>query len=1008
MLARRLTATMFAVMAALLLVTAPHTSMVMAGPIADQHVTRGFNCRKGGSIILRLSNMVYMPGQKHITGVAAVPTHGKFFGFSGKNFDIPIRDVEAAENYLKNESLFRRRDTTGGFKNRLVARKYTPVRFMYKAPIVYNASGDPIDFPVTPRPMDYFNFTVEVRQGNRDPERLPITIAIDVINARPRAIPATFSIVGGQPRWVQLPAHDVDQANVEPLQEITAAWISAPSDGSFACTLKASPNATTSFDFRATPTVNISATALAVYVVPPDGFPRGSKCVFNYTVADRGGLVSDTEPVTLTATEPGKPRAYAARTRLMKGASTVPIELIGSSPNVDGTGPLAFFITEMPKSGILYMVDNVDEEPKPSQIVTMPQGASSVMVYNGTARRIRLIYQLKQPFPNGATAPQLDHVTFYVKDWYQQSEPADSTISFSGNVGIPPRCNNTLINFAFQDRSTIVSVDYGYTGPKNQSVRLPRINRLQLLAEPAKAQQLGYLAEVIPFENGTAVHRISLGTYFSDEERRLLWIPDPNATAVSDDRSQVYKYKVVTPEGLSCTGLITVMVTPRVKDDGVKTWYERAATNSWTLFALRDLGANQTVKGNVKSVIFDTLPAAGTLYTVTDDVPVEDVNVIGGYGRSMVTFCNRFDCARYKKDVINVSTPVNAYADKSAGYARLLVLYRAPLQIPDPKGAHGKVTATFRLQGENDADTRTQQVLTIQIYKGKLPVIEFYYMPPDKTNFSTTDEVRVPLKFSDANHAVEVANFDERRRHFVVAPFKLFQLLSMDGDRPKLGDRLAPSLMYGQTKNWLLNNNSAVLVPTTRSRSKVFKFRVRIHELADASTLAGKAPEEYRVYVRQNNTVPTWDFTVTNPTVMTSVGTLERIPIGLKDNENDLLTFRLLTAPRYGTLMFEYISLGTSAYQTLRTGMTFRPKRGALFQQQALLRYQCEGVPDDVPYPVKDSFTLAADDGSGIYSVPLTFDITVKATADALAKRQHNNTRPPPQPSRASSPSWSS
>uniref|UniRef100_A0A7S1LQN4 Uncharacterized protein n=1 Tax=Neobodo designis TaxID=312471 RepID=A0A7S1LQN4_NEODS len=991
----------------------------------SQHRKRGLMCRKGGKLTITPHNTLYLRGQKKFKDFTEVPLKGTLKAWDGGGFNIPIRTPADANAYVANASLFARGPTsqlkldaraTGG-------RRYFVPRFEYRAPVERNATGFVTAYP-TARPMDFLKFTAEIFDG-RTTSEVVVEVEIDVVNTRPRAVPGRFGIVAGQPRFVSLPAHDIDQRNTPEFQEITNAWITAsPSD---ACKLTDVAGGTP-FDFAAKPTYNVSADTLAVYVIPPTTTPE-FRCEFNFTVADREGLVSETAPVTITNKAAVKPHAYGSRVRLERGRRTVTFDLFGSSPNIDASDNLAFVISHLPSHGKVFKLDNIQDEPKPEEEIKMPTGPDAkIVISNTTSRRVRLVYQsdeqwlaannkgpksgamLPLPGPDGAPMREEVRLTFYVQDKYETSPEANIEISGARN-GAPPVCNVTNLFNVFQSSSAVVQLDFGYAAPGGKMITLPRIQRVMLLSEPKGADaQYGHLVQSIQFENGTTTRTIHPGDHFSDEDRSLRWVPNPNVTLTAVDRKRLerpltYRYRAMTPEGLFCDGALNVFLQPQGDPNGADnghTWVERATTGRLHLFVLRapDVPKNASIAA---ARINSMANFQGTLWRVNENVPVSQIPVFVGSGKRMLSACRVLNCSNFKSDQqIKERDEIQATTDARSGFSQVLFLYEPPARPPTQSGMNPTgFSFSYKLSNDGEFTPETPpHYFKMFIVQGELPQIEFQYdAPVVNFNMSEGTDLQVPLVFGDRDHnlpaakyAVRVRSFNGGWRHNSRPAFKLLQVASVDGDRYIGGEPVGYTTRDGVKGKFIKFNNTLLLVPTARARTKVFRFRVTVYPLDDAGNIPneGALRTTYRVIVRQRNHVPRWEIGGVEGTptdVRTAVGTPVTIPLSLTDDDDDALSFRLLKGPKYGVLRYPRITLGVSTFKTLREGMIFRIRKGSALRQQAFVVYTSGPGATSDAYPLKDEIVIVADDGSGVMSAPLTVHVHVEASEQAMANR---------------------
>ena len=133
----------------------------------------------------------------------------------------------------------------------------------------------------------------------------------------------------------------------------------------------------------------------------------------------------------------------------------------------------------------------------------------------------------------------------------------------------------------------------------------------------------------------------------------------------------------------------------------------------------------------------------------------------------------------------------------------------------------------------------------------------------------------------------------------------------------------------------------------------------------------GVVSDMRRVVVRRDNTLPRMDPFQQH---RTTVGHRLQISISCDDDEQDIVTFVLLRAPRYGYLLQRVEgTLGFRTEHILRSGsrirVPLRPRQRAHGHRSVVhLRYVSSAVIPKMQYPLAETMTIAADDGGGVLS----------------------------------------
>jgi hypothetical protein len=224
------------------------------------------------------------------------------------------------------------------------------------------------------------------------------------------------------------------------------------------------------------------------------------------------------------------------------------------------------------------------------------------------------------------------------------------------------------------------------------------------------------------------------------------------------------------------------------------------------------------------------------------------------------------------------------------------------------------------------------------------------------------------------------------RSHGFLKQFTLFQYNGTDAGnayRTVLGPRLRRSENeYGVSGIWVDHNrynNIVVLVPKRSTKQQVFSFVAQIYDPPTTAAMDLKHYETVRFTARRVNHVPTWDKqSLTKQSMTVQAGTVHEFSLDALDVDGDLITFRLDAGSVKGVLRHRTTRFSKSKTRKVNTGSQMAAPIGSLDTQTVTMEYQAK-PRRGWAYPVTDTFTVSAGDGSGAYSPPRQFTVTITA-----------------------------
>ncbi|CUG93938.1 membrane-associated protein, putative [Bodo saltans] len=718
----------------------------------------------------------------------------------------------------------------------------------------------------------------------------------------------------------------------------------------------------------------------SVLVLPAPEMQVGESCTFSYSATRNNSISSKPAFVTLTRVERGtlKPRAYNTNSvyNVDFDVSRM-LELVGSTRIPDSN--LTFIITKLPAFGQVHDVMDTTT----TQLPEFGFNASSlpITLYVGPKTRIVLVYQVSPTLVPNATTVSLEYI---VKDKFATSAPAKVNIILDKKGS--PVCGDVVISPVFWDRP-VKDIVLNFTNPNARTVQ-----KLILMKTPAKP--LGDLL----YSRTTLLRqrkiRLQPGSYFSDKDNRLSYQVRPSMKRTSGN--ETYLFRVQNFDGMSCVGKVTFIVMQHdaqvVNDAKLNVRREIVRLNGYTLLPLWGTANKTIVKPS--SVILSTSPTYGSIYQLTEDAPYDAgrmyrVNLLG-QARS---YCVRRNCEDYRGAAVNSGDTVvrkELWAEEGLTTStRFWILYKAPASLPEGTTLN-TFTDTFEYHFFNDAGQMSEvQRVTISFRKAIKRVVECRYTVNDlrNLNFDRQQQTFIKCVLSNAtNQAVMIPEFDKYRRHGAEVNFRMFQF-RQDGNRIYTGDRLANTSRDNVVGMWLDKQNTVLVVPSARARTINFQFRAMIYNLTSSGVLA-PLPELVRVRVIRDNTPPFWnyDYITGGGALEVPTGVTQTIDVTAEDLEDDLLQFRLAQGVSKGVLYFEDLRFGVGTLTIVKTGSVMRVPKGAISRQTARFYYKVDSR-EGWTYPQYDNFTLYADDGGGVLSPALVYNITITSDANAHMSR---------------------
>lgn len=606
--------------------------------------------------------------------------------------------------------------------------------------------------------------------------------------------------------------------------------------------------------------------------------------------------------------------------------------------------------------------------------------------------------------------PLSDSITYTVKDAYTSSEVATVKVNFVADPS--PICGPSNFPHTFWDKP-LNNILMNYTIPSGR--RASRIILTNIPTNPIGElfykrtfASEDYNDDYYYEEDLTAVDEenivnavtkaLKVGDMFDDRNRRLSYMVKPeNRYRYGED---VFTFRVVTDTSgsLSCHGTLRFTVVPHdARDKKIAVRNEIARLGSYELMPFWGL-ANQTLLNNNKNdpasiakIRITKAPVLGKIFGLSESTPFLPGEMIRGHV-GMMAYCGQVACDQYAgKELVvgSEQTPLELWSAQTLDSLQSALYYF--YKSPHPEGVpndYKKVSDSFEyvFVDKNGKESEVQKVI-IYFRKPRRRIVTLEYSSDQVQrweNFNRQQETIIPVQVADpALFAVEILNTDMYRRHGEKVPYRLLQYRE-EGNRIVPGNRLPMTLRSGLTANWILNpNNTIVLIPTIESRVQRYQFRARLYPKKTKGAVEGDDIaditdyEEVRVIVqRSDNTVPRWD--PTNE-VKYNVFVDERIEFMLAatDDEDDLLSFVIGEAPTKGTLEAETTLFGVTTTKTLKAGSRVIIPKGSALRSEVVLQYSSRGSNSWTDYPVRDYFTVYADDGGGVLSAPLRIDISI-------------------------------
>lgn len=816
------------------------------------------------------------------------------------------------------------------------------------------------DFPMdgTPSAKDSFGVKIEV-QGKTYTAQITVVVHQRTLVTKNYTL---YSVDTSEPRVIALRVRTALRGLINLLNPVLAdvRIDSLPTNG---CRV-------TQFDGTeiADAKTKVTDVELRVKVWPRVDMVAGETCSFTFTALRRNGIRTEPNFVTLVQSEAFVPRAYNTNVAYEVDADVSrSVELIGSTRNPNQN--LSFVITKLPEVGQLYDVAETSVEGLPEFGLNSSQ--LPIVIYSGPKTRVVLVYRVS---PKDVTFPHAPvTVEYVVKDRFKTSAGAKATIKLVRKAS--PVCGSVVVTPVFWDRPAKELV-LNYTEVNGNAIQ-----KLVLIQGPTSP--LGDLIFLRTTIRGVVRKALKVGDYFTDKDKRLSYLV--RGDRMRDSGNETYKFRAQSFDGLSCVGSITFVVMQHdapVTPQGVAVRRELVRLKALTLLPMWGK-ANLTI-ANPTSVVITKAPVLGSLFQVKDSAPYEPGQMYRVDRRgAALSYCRRRDCEQYKGERIDEGSTVQQMALWSQtsleSNTRIWVLYESP-KWTDPSLAKQTDSYEFYFTNKNGDKSETQQVV-ISFRKALKRVISIRYSLAQVTrnlNFDHQQETLVKCVLSNySNQAVMIPEFDKYRRHGAQVNFRLFQY-RQDGNRLINGARLVNTTRDDVTGWWLDNENSLVLIPGARARQQIFQFRARIYNVSAAGTLMKDTMEEVRVVVTRDNTVPEWNFEYITGQGNTEVliGELKEIQISAFDADDDLLSFRVADGVKRGALYYEETRFGLVTMSMVKTGAVLRIPKGAVTRSDARMHYKAIATPG-MKFPAYDNFTLYADDGGGVLSERLMFNITI-------------------------------
>ena len=807
-----------------------------------------------------------------------------------------------------------------------------------------------------------------------------VTVLVNIVRWWLQPIPATYRSITDKERivYLRILTRRGDAVNKESPLLSRVVVTSLPSSG---CRLS-------QFDGWLIQTAGTEVTdkQLRLRFFPP---PDRVSCAFEFQAVATNGKSSQAASVTLEPSNgvPDDPRAYNTSATFVLGIDTSrTVELVGSTTNPDTN--LSFYVTALPQWGSLFFVDDTFDSLDLRDAIRL----TDEPLYSGPNSHIVLIFAM-----NATVVPLAEStdVRFFVRDDYSRSKVASCTIAFRNSS--PPVCSPLIISPVFWDRP-VTNVILNYKEVNGFSIQ-----KLILLTAPRNPVGDLYFSRKIAAKdlnivNAGAVRaaveqrQLRPGLYFTDKDKRLSYMVRRGNNNVTS--TQTYTYRAMNFQGESCIGSVTFEVMPHNQAMPTNALQavrrELVRVNDITLLPLWGL-ANLSVKEATSAVIVN-LPTRGTLYTVTADAPFDPSEMYRVGGLTKQTYCRRHKCEKYLGEQLVEGSTVEqvrlwSRTDLENSTKRLFVFYKSPQTVESLQTSTDSFDYAF--VGKDGTRGKVTQHVEIHFKKAKKRVVEVTYKADSTkrwTTYSEQPETLIKCQVSNlTSQVVAVEEFDMFRRHNKKVDFRLFQFRE-EGNRLVLaGDRLAKSNKYGLDAQWLLFNNSVVLIPGARSRQQVFKFRARIYNLTATGAIDPNVYEVVRVIVRPTSLeVLAWNLDVSDVNVTLGAGSSRDIQLFADDPQGEALTFRIFRGPRFGVVLSVETRFNETHAEALDTGSVIRHPLGSIYASQVQLRYLA-GAHAEWRYPLEDNFAIFARNEVGIVSDLLVVNITVLKSAAVTA-----------------------
>lgn len=708
---------------------------------------------------------------------------------------------------------------------------------------------------------------------------------------------------------------------------------------------------------------------LRVWVLPEEGSPVGTVCTFTYTALRRNGVRTAPATVRITRQLARAPRAYNTVVNYQVDFDTSrTVELIGVSGNTGRN--LTFQLTAIPAIGQLFDVTETASDELPTKGIEAKD--LPLTLYQGPKTRVALVYRIVNPqrLRGQKLAPVF--VSFTVTDGTQTSPAATVTINLVRKES--PVCGQSIISPVFWDQP-VKNVVLNFTTPNGL-----RVQRIVLLSTPAKPiGDLTFLTRIDQHDDRR--QQLRVGSIFSDNDKRLQYlVRRENIRASGND---TFSYRVQTFNGMSCVGKITFQVLQhdaRRPPAGISVRRELVRVNSITLLPMWGQ-ANASMAPTAIRVT--SVPSYGRLFRVSSLTKYDPGHMYRVSRRGdQLTYCRRHDCTKLLDgevqtgDVVDIQTLFEG--DSLRSDTRIWLFYQSPKSVPNFQNV--KDTFSYVFVDKNGGQSTPQRV-ELYYRKALKRVIDIRYALADvrrNQNFDHQAETIIPCVLSNAsNQRVMIPQFDKYRRHEQKEEFRLFQYRK-DGNRIYNGERLTNSSVGGVVGQWLEYENTVILIPSARARKQRFQFRAIIYNVTNDGQLDASTREEVRVVVTRENSVPLWMYEqiTGRGSVDAYVGSMATIDLAAYDDDDDLLSFRVGEGVKLGSLFYEKESFGLRTLEQLKSGSIVRIPKGSIHRSDVRLQYLTNGAPSWT-FPLYDNFTMYADDGGGILSDVLMFNITI-------------------------------